>query len=574
MRAEGLTELTGDIVLDCRGGTPTLAGTDPLTALPINVPRANVSVFYGGTTVTSRDTGDGTEALLLIDEPTVNVPGSSGAFQACTSVGGCNVVATSTSPGLVGPNPYAQPGAFNVFQGTATGNAVTFLGVPIDPPGTSGSRIIRITNVRINANAFAGTAGVGGATGAQVPVQAFISISGPTSVPISNPQLTVGFVQNGLAFSVRNASNGDPITTAQTTFQQCVSQDRVRFAVLRYAEGFATSFRLRGTNTQSSPGTIYNTESGLTGVPGVHASTGLADFATRVKAVFNNVPAGVRIYAATQNVRFSSGAPAALVAGDPVATMVSGEGLNAIPVPSSETRDTVVPVVELVPVAGTVTAVWEVTSANPFAVETLNFPLYIRFSADVANNTPAPTPPVGTVSGSFAPTYAPTGSAIGSQDFTWPIPRFATPTGSSNLLNIALCRTNLLFPFVVNTGAGPGGIDTGLAISNTSRDPFGTGIQSGNCTLTLYGTGLGTGVDSLALAPKAVAAGQSATWLMSTDAPAGFTGYVIAQCNFQLAHGLAFISDYGLNTYAMGYLALIIPDPARMTPAGGEALDQ
>ena len=42
----------------------------------------------------------------------------------------------------------------------------------------------------------------------------------------------------------------------------------------------------------------------------------------------------------------------------------------------------------------------------------------------------------------------------------------------------------------------------------------------------------------------------------------GFQGYAIAQCNFQFAHGFAFLED-GLGTGAgitMGYLAGVIPD--------------
>jgi hypothetical protein len=49
------------------------------------------------------------------------------------------------------------------------------------------------------------------------------------------------------------------------------------------------------------------------------------------------------------------------------------------------------------------------------------------------------------------------------------------------------------------------------------------------------------------------------TALASTSAP-NFTGYMIAVCNFQLAHGFAFVSDIGARNLAMGYLALILPD--------------
>jgi hypothetical protein len=45
----------------------------------------------------------------------------------------------------------------------------------------------------------------------------------------------------------------------------------------------------------------------------------------------------------------------------------------------------------------------------------------------------------------------------------------------------------------------------------------------------------------------------------------GFTGYMIAVCRFQYAHGFAFVSDLGARNLAMGYLALVIPDPTSST---------
>ncbi len=39
-----------------------------------------------------------------------------------------------------------------------------------------------------------------------------------------------------------------------------------------------------------------------------------------------------------------------------------------------------------------------------------------------------------------------------------------------------------------------------------------------------------------------------------------FQGYMFATCNFQFAHGFAFVSDLGASKLAMGYLALIVPD--------------
>jgi len=61
VRAEGLTELVGDVVLNCNGGTPTPFGQV--------VPQANVTIFLS-TNITSRLTASPfSEALLMIDEP-------------------------------------------------------------------------------------------------------------------------------------------------------------------------------------------------------------------------------------------------------------------------------------------------------------------------------------------------------------------------------------------------------------------------------------------------------------------------------------------------------------------------
>jgi hypothetical protein len=140
LRSEGMTELVGDIVLQCTGGMPT-----PLGQL---VPTANITVQFN-TAVTSRQFSNGTsEALLLIDEPgsatnpnTPQIP--------CLTLGGCPILGTA------GAGTYnGTPGHPNIFQGTPGPgpNTVTWNGMPIDAPGTAGFHIYRITNIRANAN--------------------------------------------------------------------------------------------------------------------------------------------------------------------------------------------------------------------------------------------------------------------------------------------------------------------------------------------------------------------------------------------------------------------------------------
>src|SRR5207248_11308694 len=120
-----------------------------------------------------------------------------------------------------------------------------------------------------------------------------------------------------------------------------------------------------------------------------------------------------------------------------------------------------------------------------------------------------------------------------------------------------------LFPFVTNQA----GFDTGIAIANTSTDPFGTGPQSGTCQLNWF-----SGATSPPPITSAnVASGATYTNLASIAVP-GFQGYMIAICQFQYAHGFAFISDLGARNLAMGYLALVIPDPgtgSRTATPGG-----
>src|SRR5437867_6038457 len=65
-RSEGLTELVGDLVLNCLGGIPTAPG--------VAIPAVNIQVFLN-TSLTSRlltatsTTQQYSEALLLLDEP-------------------------------------------------------------------------------------------------------------------------------------------------------------------------------------------------------------------------------------------------------------------------------------------------------------------------------------------------------------------------------------------------------------------------------------------------------------------------------------------------------------------------
>lgn len=117
-------------------------------------------------------------------------------------------------------------------------------------------------------------------------------------------------------------------------------------------------------------------------------------------------------------------------------------------------------------------------------------------------------------------------------------------------------KTHILFPFMTNQA----GFDSGFAISNTATDPFGTAGAGGVCTLHFYSNPTSPAAVTTANIPQ----GTTYTNLISSIAP-GFQGYMIASCNFPLAHGFSFISDVGARNLAMGYLPSNICSP-RVTP--------
>jgi hypothetical protein len=139
------------------------------------------------------------------------------------------------------------------------------------------------------------------------------------------------------------------------------------------------------------------------------------------------------------------------------------------------------------------------------------------------------------------------------------------PSPGATFLTVAPCTTNLLYPWVLNFG----GYDTGLAIANTSADPYGTTPQVGTCTLNLYPTDTTTNQGVALAGPVSVTTSNvqaGSVWratMSGTASFAGRAGYIIAVCRFQYGHGFGFITDNvgAAPGTAQGYLALVIPDP-------------
>jgi hypothetical protein len=647
VRSEGITELVGDIVLNCTGGIPT-TGT---------VPGVNVTVFLN-TNITSRllDSNNLSEAMLMIDEPgTPSILGSNRQQIVCippsgqvscpitNGIGNSGSVVNGTAfPGGIPYGTVAAPGgvgtatAFpNIFLGRWGGsgspNTVTWAGVPIDPPGTVGTRVIRITNLRANASQL-------GVSSTLVPSQivAFVSITSTQPLALANPQQIIGFVTRGLDFSVQNPGdfgtgrtllqcNNNNSSIASSPTNQVGTQGVTLRG--RFREGFASSFKRRGTppgdylaavdgtynagsavlrnggtysadnlpsysaaavtTPQAVPGQNVFTESGfyIDGLATAGGSNGTNSALLATPSFVNGAgSAGLADHGTRLMLRLTGIPTGAQIFAAPyelgttaansrvrlISTDASGAG-GATLINSTTTSRTINgAVITGAPVTvtgGAATIVYEVVTSDPQIVEQIDIPVIVAFAAS------APGLGTANVIGSFAPI-----SNVTTASSSAPIPRFADVTSSTGAFTINPCRTNLLFPFVTNQA----GFDTGVAISNTSLDIYSASAdQSGPCRVHYFGSTTGGGpAPATQTTSAAIPAGGQLTFVLSTGGTSGFVGtpgfqgYIIAQCDFQYGHGFAFITDgpIGAARVAEGYLAIVLDD--NVSPSRTETVSE
>jgi hypothetical protein len=696
-RAEGYTELVGDVLLACTGGTPTAAGQP--------VPQINIQIFLSQnvtskiTAVTgSSSTGSSVflEALLIIDEPNStlnpNVPllncGYSTALAPDTSLSGpgvCSIISVGPTAGNSSPNTYnGTAGHPNVFQGRQAlsgNNSVVFQGVPFDPPGTA-TRYMRFTNVRANANG----AGIAQANQTSV-ITMGIASSGNNVLQLSIASQAVATVLKGL-----NSST----VLANTSFAQCISQAKglltasplppygatstcgssscdvgtsptnntftTGFAnpMIRFSEGFASSWKVKNvaftlangvytggsagsdaysysttTSTnpinyptdldQNVPGVSYNAESGFTfpslaQVPSpnpplgfqtagaVNGSTmsftngstaastgfsnvGIATQGTRLAAALANVPNGLSVYVAPVLYLYRQGTTYAngpntnngLATGVMVLTNTASDGSGTYNPPSGLASSTAFPPTNqplqaLTVTNGSALVVYEILFTDVYTLEFVDVPFVVSYSSNLSANAPIGLPQpnvIATYAAGFAPFYSTSAATLASSSL--PIPRFVFTGAATNLFGIVKCSCNLLFPYVTQAP----GYDTGIAIANTTADPYGTTNQFGAVQMWYYGSltngGAAPGTQCTNTASPGtcpgtttVGAGQVLTYTLYNGSAqwgldnrgAGFTGYLIAQAQFQYCHAFGFISALGAGPTAPGisegYLALVL----------------
>jgi len=413
-----------------------------------------------------------------------------------------------------------------------SGNTLTITFAALGPTAV-GDNIV-ITGVRVNAN----SPGLG----------AVISATATATVPAGAAPITFFITNTGTVAVVMNTSTV-VVTAATGGILTCVAGGTTKDGNVTITENFNQAFTTAAQETAFGP-----------------AGTGGAVKDTELTVSFGVLPKGVTVTLDdSTGTSTTLGATVTESIGATHQNIAAGVLAAAVASPSDGKTAMVFTI--------------DITAA---AVTGSNQAFSLDFKA--ANAAPITPGPV-----SVTATVAITSAAVASHN---DVPVFVanTQTGSPGLLfGISDCVTNMLFPWV--TYAPAWGYDTGIAIANTTTDPFTTGSaapQTGTCTLTGYPTAnpnvpaAGTAVTyTTPSVPSGTTWANSLSAIPAFSASGAFSGYIIAVCRFQNAHAFVQISDW-LGTspaVSQGYIGLIIPNPALVArnPAGagnGEQLDQ
>ncbi len=520
VRVEGTTEQLGVITIACPSAAPIAAGG-----------AATIQVFIApALPVTSK---------LLSS--------STGATEAVVTVNG----------------------AATQVNGTVSGSTISFSAIlltgtvagPVNGVAcaTANCYYFAVSNLRVNATSLS----VGTGTPPQITASAFISGSAAQLNPSAVSGISLGFAQNGLATSRQfKASTGSLVTVAPlpivtlpypglsvagatsgaNNFVICTTIAAATATIVQVGENFASAFK-----DVSAPGPGSENSGLLTTLASNAVLHG-----TRIQLNFSGVPTNVTVYVPV-GVIPSIAAVTGGVSTIQLTAAAPGTAFAAVTgTTNAATLGALSTLVAPVSLSGGVgTATFQVTTTDTTNLDAFNIPVYIVAAA----NTVAGSATAMTITTNLAPVGATT------------IPNFASGASSTTLTasKFNLCTTSLLLPFVTNQL----GFDTGIAIANTSSDPFGTAgatPQAGTCTLSFYGNGAPTPNN---ITTANIPTGTVYAAPLSSIA-AGFQGYAIAQCSFQFAHGFVFVTNgVGPNGgLSQGYLAGVIPD---INQTGGRA---
>jgi len=429
VRAEGLTEQVSDVVLNCTGGTPTPEGK--------TIPEHKITLSLN-TDVTSRRLlkgSDLSEALLIIDDAFPANPIPSGTTHGpgappqilCTPLGSiCPEKGTGS-----GSSPYqTQPNVFVGKQDSASSFQWTIV---IDPPGSGGTRTLRLTNLRADAFTF-------GVSSTLIPTQilAFVGIQGSQPVILENPEVMLATILPGTVTSV----------VPSKPIKQCEPHNAVLLGgsgkaafdfSVQVEENFSSAFQIRNYGTvlgptsplveQNVPGYSYFTETGFYS-PSLFTTAptlGLADFGTRIHISFDPVSAGTHLFVPTHVAMLDS-------LGNPTGGALrlihaneSGDSAPGYKPITFAARIDGVGVAEASVSGSTAYVTYEVVAAYPTKVETVTIPVAVAF-------TDVPATGIVEANTSLAPL-----STVGTADQSSSIPRFANIPAAQEVYSIQSC---------------------------------------------------------------------------------------------------------------------------------------
>jgi len=545
-RFEGTTELVADVSLTCN--------SNPATALGAALSNAAIKL----------------QMSLPITSPVLDKAGNTDAVVQLIDI--------------------TNPASSQVVQGVGvagTPTQMTFSGINF--PATDVFTIV-FSNIRVNASMAAnGTS--------NIPVtESFFILNLGQEVSYTPTPVNVGFVTTGFSTPTLTTKlaaqyvicTGNPTTGLQVTGIPTPGSTDSFIISQQTQFGGALKSILPGSGYGGGPGpSLSNGEAGsYMATLGNGDKVGLATHGTRIQLAFSSVNAGETIYLPNTVQPTIPGALGVPVA-DPNVLLqltINGNGLpfKAYPAASVVPAGALAGTVAFTPDAnGNIVAIYEAVMADSTKQnETYNFAGWITAKPNFSTTS------VGAINVNVG--LSPQAGATITD-----IPAFSTSYPQITLSPFNLCQTTLLFPFVAAGTAAAPGFDTGIAISNTGMDPYiaGTGATGtpGICTFNLYSTlGSSTPPTPTAIATSLAAlngSGYPANGIIPPGATVafslgieniapGFTGYIIAQCQFLYAHGFAYITYGGdspvtVNSeMAMGYLAEVLANN-RSNPNGG-----
>jgi hypothetical protein len=456
---------------------------------------------------------------------------------------------------LLTASPVPAFGGTNGFNGSSASktSAIRF------SEGFSSSWKVKNVNMTLTNGVFAAASGSNAYSYSTVNSNGAVSSSNPTSYPSDLSQNVPG-----VAYNAESAF----------TFPSTASVPSVN-----PPPGFQTAGTVN--NAQAD---IYSFTSSTTGI----AKAGIASQGTRLAVSLANVPNGLTVFVSPVIFLYRVGttyvtpnANTGVATGVMVLTNTASDGSGVFNPPSGTTA-TNQPLQPVSVTNGSGLVVYEILFTDVYSLEYADVPFVVAFASALSTNAPIGLPQpnvVATYSAGFAPFYSTSAATLAATE-SLPIPRFVFTGAAANLFGIVKCNCNLLFPYVTQAP----GYDTGIAVANTSADPYGTTNQFGGVQFWYYGSlangGAAPGTQCTNTASPGtcpgtttVGAGQVLTYTLFNGSTqwgldnrgAGFTGYLIVQSQFQYCHAFAFIGGLGGgpaassgNGLSEGYLALVL----------------